>query len=317
MNKLKILLVSMTYFTSALAQDDQLELLAQEPEEEEVRRYGVEIIVFSYDEDVAAGTEIFIPDPPPPEAELLFDAEGNLADLDGNLIDENGNLIDREGNLIDADGNLIDRQGNLIDEFGNPILAVVAEEPLPAEDVETAADGEELEDSEPGLVMFAEGDYSLTNIVDEFDRLDVYTTLLHAGWTQPTFPQEETLPLELIEFSDVPEGLEGSFTLYLSRYLHLVIDLALDEPDEAVEIIEFEEPFFSFGDARRQFDDEPIEPQRIRYRIQENRIVRNGDLRYFDHPKFGVLAKITRVEKEEAEPDVDEMAEPLLSGVGQ
>ena len=303
MNKLKILLVSMTYFTSALAQDDQLELLAQDSEEEEVRRYAVEIIVFSYDEDVAAGSEIFIPDPPPPEAELLFDAEGNLVDLDGNLIDENGNLIDR--------------QGNLIDEFGNPILAVVAEEPLPAEDVEAVADGEELEDPEPGLVMFAEGDYSLTNIVDEFDRLDVYTTLLHAGWTQPTFPQEETLALELIEFSDVPEGLEGSFTLYLSRYLHLVIDLALDEPEEAVEIIESEEPFFSFGGTRRQFDDEPIEPQRIRYRIQENRIVRNGDLRYFDHPKFGVLAKITRVEKEEAEPDVDELAEPLLSGVGQ
>ena len=37
----------------------------------------------------------------------------------------------------------------------------------------------------------------------------------------------------------------------------------------------------------------------VRYRIQENRILKNGELRYFDHPKFGVLAKVTRVEDEE------------------
>ena len=29
--------------------------------------------------------------------------------------------------------------------------------------------------------------------------------------------------------------------------------------------------------------------------------MRNGELRYFDHPKFGVLAKITRIETEEEE----------------
>jgi hypothetical protein len=34
----------------------------------------------------------------------------------------------------------------------------------------------------------------------------------------------------------------------------------------------------------------------VRYRIDEDRIFRNGELRYFDHPKFGVLAKITRAE---------------------
>ena len=33
------------------------------------------------------------------------------------------------------------------------------------------------------------------------------------------------------------------------------------------------------------------------YRIQENRILKNGELRYYDHPKFGVLAKVTRVEE--------------------
>ena len=39
----------------------------------------------------------------------------------------------------------------------------------------------------------------------------------------------------------------------------------------------------------------------MRYAIREDRIFKSGDLRYFDHPKFGVLAKITRVEEEPEE----------------
>ena len=44
----------------------------------------------------------------------------------------------------------------------------------------------------------------------------------------------------------------------------------------------------------------------VYYRIQEDRILKNGELRYYDHPKFGVLAKVTRVEEEEA-TDVNEL----------
>ena len=34
------------------------------------------------------------------------------------------------------------------------------------------------------------------------------------------------------------------------------------------------------------------------YRISEDRILRNGETRYYDHPKFGLLARVTRVEEE-------------------
>ena len=54
--------------------------------------------------------------------------------------------------------------------------------------------------------------------------------------------------------------------------------------------------------------DEPVSYP-VRYRIEEDRIFRNGELRYFDHPKFGVLAKITRVEEEESDPDADEFTD--------
>jgi len=45
----------------------------------------------------------------------------------------------------------------------------------------------------------------------------------------------------------------------------------------------------------------------VRYSIQENRILKNGELRYYDHPKFGVLAMVTRIEEEEDLDDVGEL----------
>ena len=124
---------------------------------------------------------------------------------------------------------------------------------------------------------------------------------MHFGWTQPAFPEEETPPIDLTLVGEPPEGLAGTFTLYLSRYLHLVVDLALDAPAEFEEEVIDDDDFFSFGDARREYGD----ALPIRFRIQDDRIFKNGDLRYFDHPRFGVLAKITRVEEPEEETEDD------------
>lgn len=115
---------------------------------------------------------------------------------------------------------------------------------------------------------------------------------MHFGWTQATWPEEQTEPLSLYRFATPPADLHGSLTLYLSRYLHLVVDLQLDNP------------------VASPLDYSTIQPQRgpVRYIINENRILKNGELRYYDHPKFGVLAKVTRVEEEEEEdPEESEL----------
>jgi hypothetical protein len=170
------------------------------------------------------------------------------------------------------------------------------------------------------LVRLAEDELTLDKIARQFALLDVYETIMHFGWTQPTYPEAETAPIELRVFGDPPEGLEGSLKLYLSRYLHLVVDLALDAPidsDAPVandQPVYSDDPTYSFGDSRPRFNDVyGRAPLPTRYRIQEDRIVRNGELRYFDHPKFGVLAKITRVEEEE-DASEDELSDPLVSG---
>jgi len=119
-----------------------------------------------------------------------------------------------------------------------------------------------------------------------------------------------TEPIELASLAVPPDGLEGRLTLYLSRYLHLVVDLQLDAEDAGSGL---DDEVSNYGDYRttneltiNEFGD-VVTPGPVRYRIQENRILRNGELRYFDHPKFGVLAKVLRVDEDaEQAPELED-----------
>jgi hypothetical protein len=258
MKEITTFLLTTLLLATAVAQDEP-----PEEEQEDIRRYTVEIIIFSYVEEVSVGTELFPADAPPVEEELLV----NYDEID----------------IADADN----------------------------EDAESEA-------ADPELVMLTEDEYTMSGILRKFELLDVYETTMHFGWTQSTHPQEETQAIELRRFGEPPQGLDGSFTLYLSRFLHLVVDLALDAPEDFSISAVVDEPYLVFGDSRNRFEDEiGLRPQPVRYRIHENRIVRNGDVRYFDHPKFGVVAKITRVEEEEIDADNAPGMEPLVSRPGQ
>ena len=90
--------------------------------------------------------------------------------------------------------------------------------------------------------------------------------------------------------------------LSVARYLHLVVDLTMDAPVEVVEIEFDDEPAYTLEDIG-----EPRGP--VHFKILEDRIVKNNEVRYFDHPRFGVVAKVVRVE----ENDDEEETETLLS----
>lgn len=256
-------------------------------DETPLRRYTVEVIVFAYTEDVSVGSEIFLPDEPPPEEDVLLDEDGNP--------------------IVAVEE---------IPVFGDDVVA----DDVPIEDVEEdlpptwivvpAASTELDEDPVPNpfqLVLLTEDEFALGDALRQFELLDAYETIMHVGWTQPAFPEEETPAIELPLLAEPPVGLNGTLTLYLSRYLHLVVDLALDAPSEFEEEVVDDDAFFSFGDARGRDEDES-QAMPIRFRIQENRIFKNGDLRYFDHPRFGVLAKVTRVEEPEEEESPESLA---------
>jgi len=228
MKKLTYSLLSLLLILPAVAQEP-----ADDIEEQEIRRYTVEIIVFKYAEDVSSGSEVFLGD------KIEFDED--------------------ELEILEL----------------RPFRSVGDFKPLP--DIE--------------FVLLEEEDYQLTEALGRLQRLDAYEPIMHFGWTQATWPEEQTEPLSLYRFATPPADLHGSLTLYLSRYLHLVVDLQLDNP------------------VASPLDYSTIQPQRgpVRYVINENRILKNGELRYYDHPKFGVLAKVTRVEEEEEDPEESEL----------
>lgn len=155
------------------------------------------------------------------------------------------------------------------------------EESMPEPVAQPAAEPEPLPDT--GLTLLSPEDYQLDGIMDRLERLDVYDPVMHFGWTQAVWSRDQTAATPLHLFGHPPPELDGSLTLYLGRYLHLLVDLQLDAG--AVE---------------------PDGPH-VYYRLQENRILKNGDLRYYDHPKFGVLAMVTRVEEDEEDPGDGEL----------
>ena len=134
-------------------------------------------------------------------------------------------------------------------------------------------------------------DFTLDNVMGHLRRIDIYQPLVHFGWTQSTRPEELTRPIQLSSLARPAQGLDGTLKLYLSRFLHLVVDLEMEEEriDES-DFVDSSAPVY--------------------YRIQEDRIFRSGELRYLDHPKFGVLARITRVEAEAPAQDEELLGYP-------
>lgn len=262
MQRLLFLLTSLLLCAAAGAQGVSSDLELLEEVEPELRRYTVEVIVFSYAEDVSVGTELFLPDVIEPEPELP--------------------------EILEDDS--IPTFTDKAEEIAQAVLEAAAEE----------------EETRFEMVLLMQDELTMIDTLDRLDSLDAYEPLLHIGWTQTALPEDETPSLDLREFGQPPEGLTGDFTLYLSRYLHLVVNLELDAPETEDAVLQFgeepmqSEPYESDGYEYygRILEPEPVyEP--LRFKINENRLFKNGEIRYYDHPKFGVVAKILRFEIEE------------------
>ncbi len=274
---------------AALACLTPVAVLAQaeaETETPQARQFTVEVIVFRYADSVSAGSEIFVPDPLPEVVDTLEDVAGS----DEVPVFGDVTVTDSEPVPIDADGNPV-----ALDTDGNPL--------------ELDADGNPIIEIPPraDYVLLLDDELTMLSTWDRLDRLDAYEPLAHFGWHQQVKPFDEPVGIPLADFGYSIPGLGGELTLYLSRFLHLAVLLELNANPNEDEPEEFTTPVFS--------DDRYLEPVAVDsyavlegptfYRIDEDRIFKSGDLRYFDHPRFGVIARIDRVEQPEEEDPVD------------
>lgn len=270
---------------SALAQQQSVpNAVALEKEAEDTRRYAVEFIVFEYVGTTSGDSEIFLPELPEP-------------------VREEDQFLNDSTRPPPADSGPVFGARSAM-EFETSKPAPMDEELVIIPTYEQA-----------GLIVLTRDQYTMNGIYDKLDKLDAYRPLLHAAWSQPTLDKEATLPIKLRRLGNPPLRLDGTVTLYLSRFLHLVMDLSLEEKAPQ-RMSQTNERARMLGDRQSQsafgFRPEFVAPS-IFYRIQEDRIVRNGELRYYDHPKFGVVARITRVEENSQLP-VD-TTNDLLPGI--
>ncbi len=101
-----------------------------------------------------------------------------------------------------------------------------------------------------------------------------YRPLRHIAWRQTVVERNRAEDIEIAGDNTAPTTVEGTVRVAVERYLHLYLDLKLIDRTLARQT--------GFGDTEI--------PE---FRLKTHRRMRSGELHYFDHPKFGVVALIT------------------------
>jgi hypothetical protein len=158
----------------------------------------------------------------------------------------------------------------------------------------------------PDFTPLAADSEQLGDVYSRLQRLDAYRPLLHRAWTQAARPADRSVPMRVTAAADGDLSLDGTLTLYKERFVHLAIDLDLG-PDAPPQANQDSGPWPAFGDvfAGGNPDATPLRDDRAAtgFKLQESRRIRGTDAQYFDHPQFGLIARITRIETEEEPAD--------------
>lgn len=96
-----------------------------------------------------------------------------------------------------------------------------------------------------------------------------HRVLAHRRWTQAAEARSAAQVVRL----NAGETLDGVLRFYLSRFLHIDVNLVL-------------------VDGAGSWRDENFAG--VAYRLSEHRRVKTQEINYFDHPKFGVIVRVTQ-----------------------
>ena len=297
-------------------------------------RYTIELIVFRYAESATTGTEIFVPESPPfdefmtagsadGEVRVFSDRGGPQAPAFGDSAAPRTSgrpsgapeALPPEAAIPGAEPADASNAG------AEPANEITGPDPSLG-DIPLRARIE--------LRLLPPERYSMDEIYEDLVELDAYQPIMRTAWTQTAPAQGEAPAIRLRALGSPPPGLDGTVTLYQGRFVHLGLDLELDAEgayagggaglatrsatDRAIagSLTESRNgngasaaepggtiPVYSDRGAYEEYwsEDGGI-PQLVRYRIEEVRIMRDGEIRYYDHPRYGVIAKLTEVKEE-------------------
>ncbi|MEL7296507.1 MAG: CsiV family protein [Pseudomonadota bacterium] len=144
-----------------------------------------------------------------------------------------------------------------------------------------ATDPETAPEAQPIVLSFEPIAAEQRRLGEQYQRLRNsrdFRPILHTAWRQPVYPanQETTLQLSSVA-RNTPANLGGEISLFVSRFLHLTLDLQLAGQRTGLDSLVF--------------------------KLNEQRKMRSAELHFFDHPRFGALALISKAEQPESASD--------------
>lgn len=127
---------------------------------------------------------------------------------------------------------------------------------------------------------------NMSAIYNRLNRLRVYEPVIWGGWEQRLTNEQNAFPVNLRSIKNTLGKFDGNIKFYESSggRLRLSVDI---EMYEKIEILANE----SDGELHEQMINT--------YKISNDKEMRYDELRYFDHPKFGLIAKIQKQEPSE------------------
>ena len=117
-----------------------------------------------------------------------------------------------------------------------------------------------------GVLALTRAQYAMQDIRTVMRRSAEYRPLAHFAWAMPAGWDGEPIAVRLSTLSAIALPFSGLASLREDRFVHLTLDLRLPDGRDADEV----------------------------FRLSERRRMLLGELHYFDHPRFGAVARLFR-----------------------
>jgi hypothetical protein len=146
---------------------------------------------------------------------------------------------------------------------------------------------------EDHFTELATGFYTLENISYALEHSGRHSVLFHRAWRQLAYDKAHAAAYPVHSFSENGrDSIEGIIKLVRERFLHLDVNLQL---------------MFTATGAKDLYSGAPgSEPA---FELSETRRIKSNVLHYFDHPRFGMIARVTPYIPPGASAAEDEMSE--------
>lgn len=148
-------------------------------------------------------------------------------------------------------------------------------------------------------------DFSLSEEVSKIARSRDFRVIGTKSWFQTVKNIDKAQNIFIDSNFFKGTRIFGFLKLYKERFLHFNLNLYLSELDPSKEQIENLISGKNFFGDDLQIDLFEEKNQSLLFQVQHSKKFRSGELHYVDHPKFGMLIKLTKAQKESFSPDND------------